>query len=208
MVLGCKRRHRSDKGRMWAELGLAFGWTGGKKIHVGLLCFLQKSMPFTEAENMRTEIIFGWSPGEACTFPFIVVMGGRTLWPLRRILQCIKYIMHEPPSQPFFFIPSPLIPGVVSLRIIVVFTYKCTHFIAFWIFFSRSMVSKVECIIRRSNLLLFIYRVTLQIVCHSIFFNYCFYIYLHVYTLFGPPPPHHTTPPGRTCSALLFSDFV
>jgi hypothetical protein len=34
---------------------------------------------------------------------------------------------------------------------------------------------------------------------------YCFYIYLHVYTLFGPPLP---PPPGRTCSTLLFSDFV
>jgi hypothetical protein len=30
---------------------------------------------------------------------------------------------------------------------------------------------------------------------------FCFCVYLHVYTLFGPPP-------GRTCSTFLFSNFV
>jgi hypothetical protein len=45
----------------------------------------------------------------------------------------------------------------------------------------------------------------------TIFFcSFYFYIYLHVYTLFGAPPPPLTVLPdsGRTCSALLFSDFV
>jgi hypothetical protein len=37
------------------------------------------------------------------------------------------------------------------------------------------------------------------------FFKFYFYIYLHVYTLFEPPPP---PPPCRTCSTLLFSNFV
>jgi hypothetical protein len=34
---------------------------------------------------------------------------------------------------------------------------------------------------------------------------YHFYIYLHVYTLFGPHPLPPTPLLGRTCSALLFS---
>jgi hypothetical protein len=49
------------------------------------------------------------------------------------------------------------------------------------------------------------------LVCSPFFFNlkllfYCFYVDLHVYTLFGPPPhPLHPLPPpplGRTCSTL------
>jgi hypothetical protein len=35
---------------------------------------------------------------------------------------------------------------------------------------------------------------------------YHFYIYLHVYTLFGPPP-RSSTLLDRTCSILLFNDF-
>jgi hypothetical protein len=38
------------------------------------------------------------------------------------------------------------------------------------------------------------------------FITFCFYIYLHVYTLFGPLPTAQF--PGRTCSTLLFSYFV
>jgi hypothetical protein len=41
----------------------------------------------------------------------------------------------------------------------------------------------------------------------SFFFNW-FYIYSHVYTLFGSPLPTHTPLPGRNCSAILFSNFV
>jgi hypothetical protein len=44
-----------------------------------------------------------------------------------------------------------------------------------------------------------------------------FSIFIHVYTVFAtyspfytlsPPPPLGTNLPGRTCSSLLFSDFV
>jgi hypothetical protein len=51
------------------------------------------------------------------------------------------------------------------------------------------------------------------------FNRYHFSIYIHVYTVFAiyspshtlslpPPPPTGTSPPGRTCSTLLFSNFV
>jgi hypothetical protein len=49
------------------------------------------------------------------------------------------------------------------------------------------------------------------------FNRYYFSIYIHVYTVFAlfssshtlsPPPPTNIDHPGKTCSTLLFSDFV
>jgi hypothetical protein len=41
---------------------------------------------------------------------------------------------------------------------------------------------------------------------HILFYH--FYIYLHVYTLLGPPPLPALPLPDRTCSVLLFSSFI
>jgi hypothetical protein len=63
-------------------------------------------------------------------FFFIVTLGGGTLWPLQKILQCIKYIILEfTPSTSLLFPLTPPVPGMVSTGIICAFTCMCTHFL-------------------------------------------------------------------------------
>jgi hypothetical protein len=54
-------------------------------------------------------------------------------------------------------------------------------------------------------------RIDLFLFIHSMLdLFYCFYIYSHVYTLYGPPILSFLASmlPSRMCSALLFSNFV
>jgi hypothetical protein len=62
--------------------------------------------------------------------PFIVVLGGDTLWHLQRFLQCVNYIILEFTSSTLYFIPSPPIHGTVSTGIIFAFKYMCNTLFA------------------------------------------------------------------------------
>jgi hypothetical protein len=58
---------------------------------------------------------------------FIVVLGGDTLWLLLKLLQWIKYIILEfTPSTVFLYPPSPCIPRIVSMGIIL-YLHTCVH---------------------------------------------------------------------------------
>jgi ACR3 family arsenite efflux pump ArsB len=62
---------------------------------------------------------------------FIVVLGRGTVWHLHRLLQYIKYIIHQfTPSTILLYPTLPPIPGTVSTRLLFAFTYMCTHFFA------------------------------------------------------------------------------
>jgi hypothetical protein len=57
----------------------------------------------------------------------MVVLGGGTLWPLQKFLQCIKYILLEfIPSTSLLYSPLP-IPGIVSKGITFAFISMCTQ---------------------------------------------------------------------------------
>jgi hypothetical protein len=95
--------------------GLSFEWINEMLLNVAYLKTYFNQMVVRESQ------IFSF-------FPFVVMLGGGTLWHLYRFLQgtIISHLNSPPP--PFPFMPPSLIHGIVLTGMITAYTFIYIHF--------------------------------------------------------------------------------